>query len=250
MEPLTEDVAEDVRPPAAGPVAAAGPARPDGRRTRWAEHRRRRREELVTAALRAITRGGANIGMDDLAAAAGTSKTVLYRHFGDKEDLYLAVAERVNRTVVRELRSAVAVAGSPQEALAGIVTTYVRLVEADPEVYRFVVSHPFLERPASRDPVQGLSGAIADETARTITAHLRAAGARDTSAGVLAHGLVAMIRSTADRWIADPSRVPAAVLVHDLTELAWGGLGAVLTGPPAPATAPGTTPGSTPEEVS
>jgi AcrR family transcriptional regulator len=204
----------------------------DGRSTRWEEHRRRRREELVTATLRAITAKGAGVGMDEVAAAAGTSKTVLYRHFADKEELYLAVADRVNSRILRELAEAVAAADSPREMLTGIIAAYVQLVEADPEVYRFVVSHPFLERPLSTDPVQRISGTIADETARTITAHLRVGGARDSSADALAHGLVAMIRTAADRWISSPNRVPAATLVSDLTHLAWGGLTNVLGPPP------------------
>ncbi|WP_432543677.1 TetR/AcrR family transcriptional regulator [Kineococcus sp. SYSU DK002] len=201
----------------------------DGRRTRWAEHRRRRREELVTAALRAITSKGAGVGMDEVAAAAGTSKTVLYRHFTDKEDLYLAVAERVNSRILRELGAAARQAAGPRDALAAIIGVYVGLVEADPEVYRFVVSHPLLERPLSSDPVQRISATVADETARTITAHLRVGGARDSSADALAHGLIALIRTAADRWISSPDRVPAATLVSDLTQLAWGGLNAVLS---------------------
>ncbi|ABS05492.1 TetR/AcrR family transcriptional regulator [Kineococcus radiotolerans] len=200
----------------------------DGRRTRWDEHRRRRREELVTAALRAITAKGAGVGMDEVAAAAGTSKTVLYRHFADKEELYLAVADRVNSRILRELGEAVAASANPRQALSGIIAAYVQLVEADPEVYRFVVSHPFLERPLTSDPVQRISATVADETARTITAHLRVGGARDSSADALAHGLVALIRTAADRWISSPDRVPAATLVSDLTHLAWGGLSTVL----------------------
>ncbi|WP_432493619.1 TetR/AcrR family transcriptional regulator [Kineococcus gypseus] len=238
MDPVTAD-AREAR---AHPAPDGSAARPDGRRTRWAEHRRRRREELVTAALRAITAHGAGLGMDELAAAAGTSKTVLYRHFADKEELYLAVARRVNRLVVRELRSAVESAAGPREALSAIVATYLRLVEDDPEVYRFVVSHPFLG-PAPRapedDPVQRLTSALADETARTLTAHLRAAGAPDTSADALAHGLVALIRSAADRWISTPDRLGAAAMASALTDLAWGGLRAVLgDGPPPARTAP------------
>ena len=182
----------------------------------------------MTAALRAITAKGAGVGMDEVAAAAGTSKTVLYRHFADKEELYLAVADRVNSRILRELGEAVAASANPRQALSGIIAAYVQLVEADPEVYRFVVSHPFLERPLTSDPVQRISATVADETARTITAHLRVGGARDSSADALAHGLVALIRTAADRWISSPDRVPAATLVSDLTHLAWGGLSAVL----------------------
>ena len=35
--------------------------------------------------------------MDEIAAEAGTSKTVLYRHFADRAGLYLAVVESVDR---------------------------------------------------------------------------------------------------------------------------------------------------------
>ncbi|NAZ82770.1 TetR family transcriptional regulator [Kineococcus sp. R8] len=213
------------------------PPRPDGRRTRWAEHRRARREELVSAALRAITRHGAGVGMDELAATAGTSKTVLYRHFADKEDLYLAVAERVNRLIVRELNAAAARAGSPREAITGIISTYLHLVEKDPEIYRFVVSHPLVER-VERDPVQRISGVIADETARTITAQLRVAGATSGATDALAHGLIAMIRTAADRWISSPAPQSADDMARDLTALAWGGLSAVLPTPSTPAGTP------------
>ncbi|GAA4972445.1 TetR/AcrR family transcriptional regulator [Kineococcus glutinatus] len=219
--------------PARAPAPSPGPPpgttpRPDRRSTRWAEHRRTRREELVEATLRAITRHGAGVGMDEIAATAGTSKTALYRHFADKEALYLAVAARVNRLIVRELKAAVARADTPQEALGGIIGTYLRLVEHDPEVYRFVTAHPFLDREVGSDPVGGLTTAIGDEVSRTLTAQLRAVGAGSSAADAVAHGLVGMIRAAADRWIAAPDRLPAAAMTTHLTALAWGGLTAVL----------------------
>ena len=57
----------------------------DGRSTRWDQHRAARRRELVEATLRAIREHGAAVGMDDIAAEAGTSKTVVYRHFTDRQ---------------------------------------------------------------------------------------------------------------------------------------------------------------------
>ena len=68
----------------------------DGRTTRWARHNATRRRELVEAALRAIRHHGHSVGMDDIAAEAGTSKTVYYRHFGDRNGLYEAVVESVH----------------------------------------------------------------------------------------------------------------------------------------------------------
>src|SRR3954449_4919848 len=93
-------------------------ARPDGRDTRWPEHRLTRRAELVEATLRAVRRHGAGVGMDEIATEAGTSKTVLYRHFGDKAGLYLAVVESVDRLVTGDLHRALDDAPSPTE-LAG-----------------------------------------------------------------------------------------------------------------------------------
>ena len=67
--------------------------RGDARRERWREHREARRAEFVEATVRAIGQHGADVGMDEIAAEAGVSKPVLYRHFHDKSDLYVAVGE-------------------------------------------------------------------------------------------------------------------------------------------------------------
>ena len=56
----------------------------DRRDSRWDEHRERLRRALVEAALAAVGRHGAGVGMDEIAAAAGTSKAGLYRHFSDR----------------------------------------------------------------------------------------------------------------------------------------------------------------------
>ena len=75
----------------------------DGRDTRWAEHRRERRIELVESTLRAIRRQGATVSLDDIAAEAGTSKPVIYRHFGDRPGLYRAVVEKTAQFILDDL---------------------------------------------------------------------------------------------------------------------------------------------------
>ena len=76
---------------------------PDGRRTRWEAHRRTRREELVDAAVRAIRMHGPGVGMDEVAAEAGTSKAAVYRYFTDRGELYLAVCTQVCERLVSQL---------------------------------------------------------------------------------------------------------------------------------------------------
>jgi AcrR family transcriptional regulator len=172
--------------------------------------------------------------MDEIAAEAGTSKTVLYRHFADKAGLYLAVVESVDRLVAGDLQRALAGAQSPAE-LAGSATmihaavdSYLSLVERDPEVYRFVVAHPLLDRPVGDDPVSGLTTRIGNELAALIAAGLTAAGRDPAAAGALAHGVVGLVRAAADQWLATPEPLSRTELTRQLSALIGGGLTAVL----------------------
>ena len=55
-----------------------------------------RRAEILRAASQVFARSGyAATSMDDVAAAAGVTKLIVYRHFDAKETLYRAVLERV-----------------------------------------------------------------------------------------------------------------------------------------------------------
>jgi AcrR family transcriptional regulator len=219
---------------------AASRARPDGRSTRWAEHRLARRAELVDATLRAVRRHGAGVGMDEIAAEAGTSKTVLYRHFTDRSGLYLAVVESVDRLIAGDLERALsavaaqeggqsaALAAHPGPVIEAAVDSYLALVEKDPEVYRFVVSHPLLDRPIGDDPLTGLTGRIGDQLAEIIATALRHSGREAAAAGALAHGVVGLVRAAADHWLAAPDPLARDELTRQLSALIAGGLTAVL----------------------
>ena len=130
-------------------VAEVVPAR-DRRDSRWDEHRRTRREQLVQATLDAVARHGAGVGMDEIAAEAGTSKTAVYRYFSDRTELYVAVCTRVASRLLPRLRDAVDSSQRPREMVAAAIDTYLGFIEADPELYRFVVHQQALgDRPAA-----------------------------------------------------------------------------------------------------
>ncbi|MCT1866654.1 TetR/AcrR family transcriptional regulator [Dermabacter sp. p3-SID358] len=61
----------------------------------------RRAQLLDVATSRFGERGYHPTSMDDIAEAAGVTKPVLYQHFDSKEDLYIAVIERIGE-VLRE----------------------------------------------------------------------------------------------------------------------------------------------------
>lgn len=212
------------------PQASTGP---DGRSTRWDQHRATRRRELVEATLRAIRQHGAGVGMDDIAAVAGTSKTVIYRHFTDRQGLYAAVCESVDALILHNLHQAtgtggasmVTAASSPRALIAGAVDAYLTLVERDPEVYRFVVTAPLLDQ-TSGDPAATVTDHIAAQMSAVIAEALGAAGRSTTAAPVWGAGLVGMVRAAADQWLTNPSAISRRELTEHLTDLAWGGLSA------------------------
>jgi AcrR family transcriptional regulator len=56
--------------------------------------RAERHDQVLAAATRAFARSGfAATGLDDIAAEAGVSRVILYRHFDSKTDLYRAVLD-------------------------------------------------------------------------------------------------------------------------------------------------------------
>jgi AcrR family transcriptional regulator len=200
----------------------------DGRSTRWDAHRAARRAALVSAAVAAVRERGAAVSMDDVAARAGTSKTVVYRYFADKSALYLAVCDRVADSLVDRLQAALdeAGAGGGRGLLQRAVDAYLSFVEEDPQVYRFVVHPPLLDRPVDADPVTDLTVLIGDRVAAVLGARLAMSPA---AAATWGHALVGMVRAAGDQWVAAGAGAPRADVVQQLTDLAWSGLRAADT---------------------
>lgn len=79
-----------------GPIGLAATPAP-GQRLRRAA----RREQILDAATRAFARNGfARTNLDDVAAEAGISRVILYRHFESKADLYRAVLDHARARLV------------------------------------------------------------------------------------------------------------------------------------------------------
>jgi AcrR family transcriptional regulator len=201
----------------------------DRRDSRWDEHRRARREQLVDAAVAAVGRHGAGVGMEEIAAEAGTSKTVVYRHFADRTDLYVAVCARVAGQLLPKLRAALQSSTEPRLMVAAAIETYLAFLEADPELYRFVVHGA--ERPQHGDPISTLSDLVGEQAAGLVAHQLEQAG-RDPAAGApWGHGVVGMVRAAADWWLSADRPMIRSDLAAHLTELAWAGLSGVVSTP-------------------
>ncbi|MBA3263956.1 MAG: TetR/AcrR family transcriptional regulator [Thermoleophilaceae bacterium] len=88
-----------------------------------------RRALIVEAAGRLFAAGGYDATrLDDVAAAAGVTKPILYRHFGAKQGLYLALLER-HRDDLSSFAGAIPAEGSTEQRLRAVLEVWLAYVE-------------------------------------------------------------------------------------------------------------------------
>lgn len=177
--------------------------RVDGRHSRWDAHRIRRRRALVESALRAVRLHGATVTLDDIAAMAGTSKTVLYRYFGDRGGLYLGVVERVSENILGDLLPRLREFGGRGlgAIVRELVDAYTAMVERDPEIYRFVMNRP-LGSADGADAVASIEEHVATALSETLAEHVPQLARGRFAAETLSYGLVGFVKAASDHWVA------------------------------------------------
>lgn len=222
--------------PTGAPTRNVAPApsrgRRDGRDVRWEPHRAQRRRQLVDSTLRAVRRFGPGVGMDHIAAQAGTSKTVLYRHFGDRAGIHLAVAEAVEGLIIADLETAIGNDEPVQRRVAAMVTAFLELVRRDPDIYRFVLDRPGAD--ADGDPVRRLIDRIGSRTTELLNeAYPPADAAASRRLDVWGHGIVGMVRAAADKWLSDGMPTSVDQLSRSVMDLITPGLTALGHGDPS-----------------
>ncbi len=199
----------------------------DGRRARWDEHRVQRRRDLVEASLRAIRRHGAGVGMDEIAAQAGTSKTVIYRHFGDRAGLWSAVVDSVHDYLLSNLEVPLSLNRlEPTALVTGLADAYLAVVERDLEIYRFVVNRPSGEASVN-DPVASFTSRIGALLGSLLHTRLGAAGLDPAMADSWGHGIAGCIWAVADAWLASGMERDRAAIVGDIAALVTPTLNAI-----------------------
>jgi AcrR family transcriptional regulator len=194
----------------------------DGRRAR---QREQRREELLDAADRAVRRAGTDVSMDEVAAEAGITKPVLYRHFGDKEGLYDALAERYVEELEQTLQGATSTTHG-RRRLEATIDAYLRYVERQPERYRFLLEAA--GKPRTGKLVADFRRRNVESCAFATAESLRRAGLDPELSDLWAHSVSGMIRSVGIWWLETRS-LPREQLAEHLTAVLWEGLPALKT---------------------
>lgn len=177
--------------------------------------------------MRAIRQHGPDVAMEDIAAEAGVSKPILYRHFLDKGDLYMAVSEAATGQLQAALLSSLGTEADLRTLLRLVIEAYLTFIEQDPQLYRFVVRRSFTDRPLPRDPVTTNAALISGTLAKIFHDRLLGLGLDPGGAQTWAHAGVGMVQAAGDWWL--EHRHLSRERVRDyLLMMAWGALEAIL----------------------
>lgn len=146
-----------------------------------------RRATIVEAAGRLFGERGYDVTrLDDVAAAAGVTKPILYRHFDGKQALYLALLER-HRDDLGRFAAAIPDSGTLEQRLRSVLEVW----------FAYVESHSYAWRMLFRD-----TGGGANVQAFRVEVHARARAV-----------LAEIIRSLSDEEIPDPELEALAELI-------------------------------------
>ena len=217
------------------PRVKAGP--PVDRQLRRAE----RRAEMVQAAIEAVRAHGPGVSIAEIAATAGITKPVLYRHFTDRADLQRAVGRQAAEMLLGRMAPELDPGREPAQLIRGVIDAFLAGIEDEPQLWRFVVHHP-IERAPGAEIVDDAREQIARTLAMIIGERMRSVGLDSGGAEAWAQGLVGMVQSAGDWWL-ERRTMSRAALTDYLTTLIWGGVSGVL----AMADAPGPVPFVNPE---
>src|SRR4051812_5131587 len=194
----------------------------DARRDRWRKHRIARRKEFVEAALRALDTHGPDLGMEDVAAEAGVTKPVLYRHFDDKADLYVALGQRGTEILFERLIPAINAELAPVPRIRMALDAFFTVIEEHPNLYR-LLAHGRPEKPVSSDVVAEDKELIATALTALLGDYMRMFNMDSGAAEPWAHGIVGMVQNTGEWWL-DRRSMGRDAVVEYLTQIIWAAI--------------------------
>lgn len=175
------------------------------------------RQALLDAASSLLDSGGVGaVTLRDVGSGAGVSRTAAYRHFGDKDDLLMAVAAEAWNALAARLNAISDDASrSPDTALRDALDALMQIGRARPHLYRLMFAQP------AGNPTAAIEAAsTAQEHFLAIVGRRVGSGRAHPIAGLLmsaAHGITDLELSghlAAEKWHADGKQ-----LIELLTEM-------------------------------
>jgi AcrR family transcriptional regulator len=194
-----------------------------------------RRELIDQAAARLFAeRGYADTSLEDVAAAAGVSRPVIYDHFATKRELHDAlVARHLHELMAFITARTIEERGDLERRLRAGISAFFEFMEADPYAWRIVMREPL-----SGGPATGADPGLQSEITAGLAALIRRA-AEETGVDLEAERVTRFAESF--RWICaglatwwwDHREVAREEIVATVMDLTWTGLEQMtMTGDP------------------
>jgi AcrR family transcriptional regulator len=179
-----------------------------------------RRELILEAAGQQFAaRGYDGTRLDDVAAAAGVTKPVLYRHFADKNALYLALLDR-HAADLGSFAGVIAPGGPLEERLRAVLEVWLDYVEAHAYAWRML----FRDR-GGGPAIQSVRDDVHAQARATLVGLIRLLAVRpvpERQLEPLAELLSMGMASLALMWMDDPATGREAVV--DAMVRVWAGV--------------------------
>jgi len=185
--------------------------------------RDQRRAQLLDAANEVFTtRGYHAAAMDEIAAAAGISKPVLYQHFDSKLDLYLALLDRACDSLLGVVQVALGSTERNADRVVAVIGAFYDFVTSAGGEFRFVFESDLTGDGRVQERLWQVNNDVADSIAAVI--------AEDTlmpseQAKLLAISLVGLAQVGARYWVSDRSdSIDLEQAKQLVSTLAWRGI--------------------------
>jgi len=189
-------------------------------------------------------RGYAAVKMDEIAAAVGVTKPLLYNYFGNKEQLYIACMERSGDALTQTVADAVTATASPGDALGAGVHAFFAFLDTDRAAWAVLFDETLPQSGDVADRVADYRGQIIAMVSGTLLAQLpehQREGAR-VEVEALSTALMGAAEALARWWLRTE-----AVSAEEAAELLIATVEPGLRARSAPTTSPSTDKGTSTE---
>jgi AcrR family transcriptional regulator len=181
------------------------------------------RERLLDAAESAIRRSGPAVSLERIAAKAGVTKPVLFAHIGDRRALVHALSARLLARIEAAAQAAIGAAPEGRAALENMIRASLETIAAHRHLYAFVNGAGAGDT-TLQTTLEFARRSAAPIAAGAADARVRA-GHDPAPAQAWGYAIIGMLHMVGIWWLHEPaSRVDAAELAAQLTELLWSGL--------------------------
>lgn len=117
-------------------------------------------------------RGYAAVTMEEIAAAVGVTKPLLYNYFGNKEQLYIACMERAGDALIQTIAGAVSETANPGDALGAGVRAFFSFLDTDRSAWAVLFDETLPHGGEVFDRVVAYRGQIVDLVSASLLAQM------------------------------------------------------------------------------